>query len=490
MGVNYVFPVHHKLNQFAGPARFTVANNGPSEKCPNYEPRYEHDCSSVGLTDLGRFLVKELTARGMMIDTEHMSIKTFNDTMEIVESRHYPVLAGHVVPFDLAEKKHDRTERAKTKAQLQRIFALGGIVAPMLGTGAGVYSQGGVKRIPIYCKPHDGGSVDQWANAYLFVKDVAGENAARNAGSQLALGSDWNGFAGWPGPRNKCAPATETRVTYPYPLPDGLRPAAIRPVSEMNYFEFPQGKKWDFNQVGTAHVGMLPDFLHDVQLLHVTEDEVKPIYRSARGVVNLWISLRNRNETWSRPHLIWAPQHPFETFDFPPAFDGTRMIEAFHGFPICRSRVEHKLGFLKDGSCELVETPLEEEEDPGEVIEYYDGRCLTGGFSEPTPAQRACGNGADQKWYFRPDSGNYMRMEKSLTGKCLTSLHGSDDGKSRVVEEPCSPGNPNQEWIPKRLGNTFELIGYFELCLGVNGQSRAEGAKILEQDCTGASNQL
>jgi Ricin-type beta-trefoil lectin domain len=217
---------------------------------------------------------------------------------------------------------------------------------------------------------------------------------------------------------------------------------------------------------------------------------VKPIYRSARGVVNLWISLRNRNETWSRPHLIWAPQHPFETFDFPPAFDGTRMIEAFHGFPICRSRVEHKLGFLKDGSCELVETPLEEKEDPGEVIEYYDGRCLTGGFSEPTPAQRACGNGADQKWYFRPDSGNYMRMEKSLTGKCLTSLHGSDDGKSRVVEEPCSPGNPNQEWIPKRLGNTFELIGYFELCLGVNGQSRAEGAKILEQDCTGASNQL
>ena len=83
-----------------------------------------------------------------------------------------------------------------------------------------------------------------------------------------------------------------------------------------------------------------------------------------------------------------------------------------------------------------------------------------------------------------------MRMENSLTGKCLTSLHGSDDGKSRVVEEPCSPGNPNQEWIPKRLGNTFELIGYFELCLGVNGQSRAEGAKILEQDCTGASNQL
>jgi len=491
MGVNYVFPVHHKLNQFAGPAKFSRVNNGPSENCPDYEPRYEHVCSSVGLTELGRFLVEELSARGMLIDTEHMSIRTFSDTMNIVERRHYPVLASHVVPFDLAVNKNDRTERAKTKAQLRRIFGVGGIVAPLLGTGAGVYLQGGVKRIPIYCKPVDGGSVDQWVNAYLFVKDVADGNAAGSMGSQLALGSDWNGFAGWPGPRNKCAPATETRVTYPYRLPAGLRPAAIGPVSEMEYFEFPQGKKWDFNQVGTAHVGMLPDFLHDVQLLHVTEDEMKPIYRSARGVVNLWAGERNRNEPWSRPHLIWAPQHPFETFNFPQAFDGTRMVEASQGFPICRSRFKHKLGFLKEGSCQLVETPPDEKHDPTEVASYYDGRCLTGGFWKPSPAvQRVCANGADQKWYFRSDSEKYERIENSLTGRCLTSLDAPDYDDGRVVEAPCDPGNSNQKWHPERFGNTFQLIGYFGRCLGLKDQSRADGAKILEQACTGASNQL
>jgi hypothetical protein len=52
--------------------------------------------------------------------------------MSIVEPRNYPVLAGHVVPFDLAVT-HDRTERAKNRAQLLRILRGGGIVAPMFG---------------------------------------------------------------------------------------------------------------------------------------------------------------------------------------------------------------------------------------------------------------------------------------------------------------------------------------------------------------------
>jgi len=65
MGVNYVFPIHHKLNQFGGPAMFQPLNSGPMEDCPGYR----HQCSAIGLTDVGRFLIEELTARGMLIDT-------------------------------------------------------------------------------------------------------------------------------------------------------------------------------------------------------------------------------------------------------------------------------------------------------------------------------------------------------------------------------------------------------------------------------------
>jgi hypothetical protein len=259
----------------------------------------------------------------------------------------------------------------------------------------------------------------------------------------------------------------------------------------MNTFEFPYGKKWDFSRVGAAHVGMVPDFLRDVHLIGVTVEELKPIYRSARGVVSLWTSVRNRNEPWSRPHLLWAPQHPFETFDFPEASDGTRMVEAARGFPICRTRVEHKLGILKSGLCELIETPPEEKHDPVEVTAYHDGMCLTGGFWKAAPiVQRVCENGTDQKWYFRPASGNSQRIENSLTGRCLTSLRDPSDRETRVVEAPCGSGNANQDWHPERWGNAFRLIGSSGRCLEIKDQSRADGAKIRESACTGASNQL
>jgi microsomal dipeptidase-like Zn-dependent dipeptidase len=237
MGVNYVFPVHHKLNQFGGAAKFSFANNGPSGPCPDHQPRYEHTCSAVGLSKLGEFLIEELSARGMLIDTEHMGWRSFDDTMKIVERRNYPVLAGHVVPFDLAvaTNKSDRNERAKTKEQIRRIINVGGIVAPMLGTAAGPYVRGGQPPIPIHCRTTDGGGVDQWANAYLFMRDVAGTKAVESG--RISLGSDWNGFAGWPGPRGACAPKDERRVTYPFPLPAGLKPAAIQPVSEMTLYE-------------------------------------------------------------------------------------------------------------------------------------------------------------------------------------------------------------------------------------------------------------
>src|SRR5262249_56025394 len=60
MGVNYVFPVHHKVNQFGGPATFQPLNSGPTEKCADVG----QPCSSIRLTELGRFLVEELMRRG------------------------------------------------------------------------------------------------------------------------------------------------------------------------------------------------------------------------------------------------------------------------------------------------------------------------------------------------------------------------------------------------------------------------------------------
>lgn len=46
MGVNYVFSVHHKWNQFGGPATFQPLNSGPTFKCSDLS----HECSSKGLS--------------------------------------------------------------------------------------------------------------------------------------------------------------------------------------------------------------------------------------------------------------------------------------------------------------------------------------------------------------------------------------------------------------------------------------------------------
>jgi microsomal dipeptidase-like Zn-dependent dipeptidase len=482
MGVNYVFPLHHKVNQFGGPARFTDLNNGPAMKCPESKPSYTHDCSAVGLTELGKFLILELSARGMLIDVEHMSLKTFNDTMDVVEQRRYPVFAGHVVPFEVTARA-DRTERAKTRAQLQRIFDVGGIVAPMIGTS---FDSSSSQRIPVTCRALDGGGVDQWANAYLFVKDIAGQQHA----DQLAFSTDWNGFAGWPRPRDKCAPS-ERKVSYPYPLPVRLRPAAIQPVTEMSLLQWPVGgRTWDFDHVGAANVGMVPDFLQDTQLLGLSPGDLEPIYRSARTIVNLWSRVRHNNAEWSLHHLRWAPQSSFETFSFPESFDPTRTVEALTGFPICRSRREHKLGFLETGECHLIEAPSEGKKEAVEIAAYHDGKCVAVESWRTKPlVQHTCGEATIpmQRWYFHDSASGRKIIANSLTGYCLSSPNHAGRPAAATA---CSPGNQNQQWLSERRGNTFLLIDNSGLCLEVKQQSRADGAKVDLNICTGASNQL
>ena len=483
MGVNYVFPIHHKLNQFGGPAMFTPLNSGPLDGCPH---GYKHQCSAIGLTELGRFLVQELTTRGMLIDTEHLGLRSFNDTMDIVEAAHnYPVLAGHIVPFDLA-KHDDLTERAKTKEQIRRILGVGGIVTPMLGTAAKAYIPPGESQptIPIICDPKEGGSADQWANAFLFMRDLAGDGVKGKDG-RIALGGDWNGFAGWPGPRERCDP--HHRVVYPLKLPERLVPDAITKATELPEFEFPPKKFWDYNKTGVAHVGMLPDFLDSLQRIGLKPPDLEPIYRSARGVVDLWQTARNIEVDNDRHHLRWAPQSPFDVLNFSDQYrDASRDISAREGFPICRSRNGHLLGFEQTGKCVLVETPSTPPPPFPEMISaYHDGRCLdVAGSSSKEGArivQNPCRGASQQLWVVRELSGTSVRIVNNLSGKCL-ALEGGI-----AIQQTCN-GKDDQVWDARRSGNTFSLE-HSNLCLEVRDQSRKDGAAIQQAKCTGASNQ-
>lgn len=499
MGVSYVFPVHHKQNQFAGPAMFQPLNAGGTEDCRDLA----HECSAVGLTALGKFLIHELMARGMLIDTEHLSRKAFDEMMTLAERWSYPVLGGHVVPLDMQDGSA-QNERARTSEQLRRIFRVGGMVAPILSVSSGEYAVSS-KSVPIKCDdPQHGGGADQWANAYLYLKDLAAAEHA--APGSIALGADWNGFAGWPGPRfdgpDRCiARKTRTgieipkepRVTYPFVLPSRLVPSAAEPVRSLNLMEWPSGiRRWDYNAVGVAHVGLIPDFLQNLRTLGVTEADVEPIYRSARQLVTLWKRARALNVENDRHSVRWVPASPFDVLAFE-EHEAARDVEVTAGHVICASRDARILGYVRNDSCQPVSqtsTPTPKEVDRRMVV-YHAGRCLD---VDPRRSatwyavQRTCGSHVAQQWELLPLGDGRLQIRNVANGRCLAAPQGGSDTRARVQLTTCDT-DLRLLWTGVRTGNTFRLRTAGDLCLEIPRDSRKENVAAQLVPCTGASNQ-
>jgi microsomal dipeptidase-like Zn-dependent dipeptidase len=498
MGVNYVFPVHHKLNQFGGPSQFNVLTNGPTAECWETQEK----CSAEGLSPLGRFLIEELSARGMLIDTEHLSWKAFDETLDIAESRRYPVLAGHIGPFDL-KTEASQTEQLRKTDQIQRILGVGGMLGVILGVGVDEYARSATAPVPL---PISCGGADRWGNAYLYMRDLAGGGFLPGGGGRITFGSDFNGFASWPAPRyasEPCQPRTAgdgrpipkpTPIAYPLNLPPNLVPAAVGGTSSLPRFE--QFRSWDYNQLGLMHAGLLPDFVEDLRSMGLTLADLEPLYRSARGVVELWKTARDREVAGDRRHLRWVPSSPFDLMDLDPLAGSGRTVEVAPGVAICRRRRDQRLGFETGAACQLVE-PAEPAPAPGAlppvaITTYHAGRCLdVDGASDRDGArvqQWTCNGGANQRWSLRGGGkGNVsFQLVNAGSDRCLDGAGMPTVQRSCAADPAAAPG---QFWQVVRTGNTFSLRSAAGLCLEVSGQSRADGAALALAPCTGAAHQ-
>ncbi len=173
-------------------------------------------CNQRGLSELGELAIRQMMDKGMIFDPDHMSVIARNSALDFVEGRNYGgVMTSHSWSTDNA---------------LPRISGLGGFIGPSAKSPAKF--------------------VDDWvdmvghgydtANPYLF---------------GLGFGADMNGFASQGGPPTG---PEDVPITYPFQSP--VNPAITIDKQESGSFTF------DFNQHGTAHYGLYPDWAEGVRL--------------------------------------------------------------------------------------------------------------------------------------------------------------------------------------------------------------------------------
>ena len=253
LGVRSLFPVHKFDNAFGG-AMMDDGTTGVLVNVGNLYmtgrwwevgpcPGADHDntplgvmgpvCNVRGLTPLGEHLINGMIDKGMVIETDHMSLHTRAQTLAILESRGYSgVITSH--------SWTDETSR-------QRIQALGGFAAPYANSTT-TY-------------------IDEWrktratqSGAYLF---------------GIGFGTDTNGLGHQAAPRPGAS--SDNPVTYPFLSFDGAT------IDQSRW----KNRSWDFNLTGASHYGLFLDWIEDLK--HVAGQEiVDDLARGAEAYVQMW----------------------------------------------------------------------------------------------------------------------------------------------------------------------------------------------------------
>lgn len=342
-GVRHIFPIHNFDNQFGAPAAWQDAINVGNravaghwtgeENCgpegygfylkeftpsliawlgfgifeqPDYNERVTAgwaSCSANGLNPLSAFLFEKLKQKGMIIDIDHMSKHSLDETLTWAETNDYPVVASHAIFFDLHQQyfggsSAGRHERMRMAAQLQRIKNVGGMVAVMLKDDVQDAGNAGQKvttahgaRIADNCI-HSSKTLGQ---AYQY--------AAETMGGPVAFGSDFNGIAGHVGPRfgpDACGGRRRDGEDDAYV--EARRKNHLRQLREGNRLPYPftlagfgtldkqvTGKKtFDFNADGLAHVGLLPDLVADLKQVGLADADLDPLFQSSEAYIKVW----------------------------------------------------------------------------------------------------------------------------------------------------------------------------------------------------------
>lgn len=208
---------------------------------------YPQGCNPRGLTALGEYAVNAMIDRQMIIDIDHMSVKMAARVLDIADERDYPGLAS----------SHTWTD----PANYERILARGGV--------AGLYAT------PAESEPGDEGRHGAMPTDFVSAWQVLRAQRDPRYYFGIGFGPDMGGLGAQAYPRPS---AKSNPVRYPFLAADGVT-LLDRQVSGQRVF--------DINTDGTAHYGLLPDWVESLRLAAGADGDalVADLYRAAEAYV-------------------------------------------------------------------------------------------------------------------------------------------------------------------------------------------------------------
>lgn len=228
---------------------FNFANNPVSALLPLIgrltEPGLPGNfCQNAGLTDLGRFLLQEIMARGMIVDIAHLPQFAVLEALDILEAAEYPASSTHGDSY-----------------------------------GGRIFNNQGFARINF------GGCADPDVPNTMgrSMRNQVADLEERGMYPVAGFAFDLNGFAGGRRPRfgenSRCPQPQPNRLTYPF-------------TSFAGDVEFTQPRLGqrvvDFNTEGMIHVGLIPELIEEVRRDGMSDEELAPLFRSAEAWVRMW----------------------------------------------------------------------------------------------------------------------------------------------------------------------------------------------------------
>jgi hypothetical protein len=198
-------------------------------------PVYPADplCNPKGLTPLGEHLIRAMMSKGMIVETDHMSAKTRQQTLSILEATKYPGVISSHSWGDLGSQK--------------RIENLGGLVGPISSVATTF--------------------ADEWR--------VARANRNTKFFFGTPFGSDINGLHAQPVPRPNAA---QNPVRYPFRSFDG---------GSVIDKQHSGTRVYDVNTDGVDHYGLYPDWIEDLRQV-AGNQIVDDMANGAEAYLQLW----------------------------------------------------------------------------------------------------------------------------------------------------------------------------------------------------------